>query len=202
MNQEDNEAAGTATASPSTAAKATVTQTKYGDFLVLMEKGDWRKKVSVSSARSYFSRSAESSGANPALFPSQVVQFRDPQNAESFLQQKTQKITSRVEEQLAGLTGEINAHLNSLYNDVAETAFSLDKYRIPYYGISEPESENPVNLFQRQLKIEDLSFELSHNKYKTTLESLVKIGKADQLAVSHRVLLNWMRVLESAVQEQ
>lgn len=59
-----------------------------------------------------------------------------------------------------------------------------------------------MNLFQRQLKIEELSFELSHYKYKKTLESLIKIGKADQLAVSHRYILKWMRNLDTAIQEQ
>jgi len=59
-----------------------------------------------------------------------------------------------------------------------------------------------MNLFQRQLKIEELSFELSHQKYKSTLESLIKIGKADQLAVSHRYILSWMRNLEAQISEQ
>ena len=55
----------------------------------------------------------------------------------------------------------------------------LDPYRIPIHGIKQPSNENPLNLFQRQLKIEELSFELSHAKYKATLDSLVKVGKAD-----------------------
>jgi len=42
------------------------------------------------------------------------------------------------------------------------------------------------------LKIEELSFELSHHKYKKTLESLVKLGKAEELASSHRILLSWL----------
>jgi hypothetical protein len=36
-----------------------------------------------------------------------------------------------------------------------------------------------MNLFQRQLKIEELSFELSQSKYKQSLDALIKIGKAD-----------------------
>lgn len=97
---------------------------------------------------------------------------------------------------------EINTVINSVYNEVLETAFGLDKYRIPYYGIKYPERENPINLFQRQLKIEELSFELSHAKYKSTLESLIKIGKADQLASSHRIVLHWLKSIQNAVQEQ
>lgn len=95
-----------------------------------------------------------------------------------------------------------NSVINNIYNEIVETAFSLDKYRIPYYGIKYPEKENPINLFQRQLKIEELSFEMSHAKYKNTLESLIKIGRADQLAASHRLVLHWMKCIENAVQEQ
>ena len=47
-----------------------------------------------------------------------------------------------------------------------------------------------------------MSFELSHGKYKKTLESLIKMGKADSLAASHRVLIHWMGSLEAAISEQ
>lgn len=59
-----------------------------------------------------------------------------------------------------------------------------------------------MNLFQRQLKIEELSFELSQEKYKSQLDSLIKIGKASELAVSHRYILSWMRLLETSIAEQ
>ena len=39
--------------------------------------------------------------------------------------------------------------INKLYNEVCETAFNLDKYRIPIHGIQNPDIENPMNLFQR-----------------------------------------------------
>lgn len=48
-----------------------------------------------------------------------------------------------------------------------------------------PEYENPINLFQRQLLLEELSFDLSREKYKETLQNLIKIGKAHELATSH-----------------
>jgi hypothetical protein len=89
-----------------------------------------------------------------------------------------------------------------LYNDVCKTAFAVDKYRIPFHGIPFPHKENPMNLFQRQLKIEELSFELSQAKYKQSLDSLIKIGRADQLSVSHRYIISWMKHLENAIVEQ
>ena len=66
-----------------------------------------------------------------------------------------------------------------MYNNICNSAFSLDQFRIPIHGIPNPKYENPINLFQRQLKIEELSFSLSHEKYKKTLDSLIEIGKAD-----------------------
>jgi len=42
---------------------------------------------------------------------------------------------------------------------------NVDKFMIPVHGIPEPKSENPTNLFKRQLKMEELSFELAHQKY-------------------------------------
>lgn len=59
-----------------------------------------------------------------------------------------------------------------------------------------------MNLFQRQIKVEQLSFELAHNKYKTQLQGLMKVGKADELAQSHRYILQWVKALESAIAEQ
>jgi hypothetical protein len=52
-----------------------------------------------------------------------------------------------------------------LYDDIFKKALEMDTFRIPVYGIPQPSLENPVNLFQRQIKIEQLSFELAHNKY-------------------------------------
>jgi hypothetical protein len=37
--------------------------------------------------------------------------------------------------------------INQLYEEVANSAMSLDKYRVPVHGIKNPECENPVNLF-------------------------------------------------------
>ena len=46
----------------------------------------------------------------------------------------------------------------------------IDRNRVPVHGIANPALENPVNLFQRQLKIEQLSFDLAHAKYKQSLD--------------------------------
>jgi len=104
--------------------------------------------------------------------------------------------------QLQEYKKEVNTIINSLYEEIAQAAFKLDKFRVPLHGIDQPSLENPVNLFQRQMKIEQLSFELAHEKYKNSLNDLIKIGRADQLATSHRYILQWVRSLETAISEQ
>lgn len=44
--------------------------------------------------------------------------------------------------------------MNELYEEIAQSAFSMNKFRVPIHGIAQAERENPVNLFQRQLMIE------------------------------------------------
>ena len=95
-----------------------------------------------------------------------------------------------------------NFLINELYDEIANTAFDLDKFIIPIHGISKPDYENPMNLFKRQLKIEEKSFELAHDKYTKSLNDLLKIGRADSLATSHRYILSWMRWLDGAISEQ
>ena len=99
------------------------------------------------------------------------------------------------------LKKEMNTLINALYEDIANYSFSIDPYRVPVHGISQPDQENPVNLFQRQLKIEQLSFELSHIKYKKSLDDLIKVGKADQLGSSRRYILRWMKTLSTSIAE-
>jgi predicted transcriptional regulator len=66
-----------------------------------------------------------------------------------------------------------------MYEEIADAVMHLDKFLIPAHGINQPDFENPMNLFKRQLKIEELSFELAHKKYQKSLNDLIKIGRAD-----------------------
>ena len=92
--------------------------------------------------------------------------------------------------------------INTMYNDLARKIFKLDKFILPIHGIPNPDFENPMNLFKRQLKLEELSFELAHKKYRRSLDDLVKIGRADQLAASHRYMINWIKTIEKAIMQQ
>ena len=104
--------------------------------------------------------------------------------------------------ELQKLEGQLNKVINAMYNDLARQLFKLDKFLLPAHGIQHPDSENPMNLFKRQLKLEELSFELAHKKYRRSLDDLMRIGRADQLATSHRYMINWIKTIEAAITEQ
>ena len=108
----------------------------------------------------------------------------------------------KADNKMEQLKEKVNQLINNLYDDVAQHCFSLDNFIMPAHGISTPELENPMNLFKRQLKLEELSFELAHKKYQKSLNDLIKIGRADQLATSHRYILSWIKAMESSITEQ
>lgn len=66
---------------------------------------------------------------------------------QQFITQKASKFKTENEDKLIKLKKEVNSIINTLYEEVAQFAFSLDKYRIPVNGIDKPDLENPVNLF-------------------------------------------------------
>lgn len=107
------------------------------------------------------------------------MHFRDPENMKHFMDSKLDSVRGKQDSLMGTLKKEMNTIINALYEDVASYAFSIDPYRLPVHGIANPVLENPVNLFQRQLKIEQLSFELSHTKYRKSLDDLIRVGKAD-----------------------
>ena len=64
-----------------------------------------------------------------------------------FITNKASTFKSENEDKLLQLKKQVNSIINTLYEEVAQFAFSLDKYRIPVNGIDNPDFENPVNLF-------------------------------------------------------
>jgi hypothetical protein len=129
------------------------------------------------------------------------VNFQNPQNLKDFIEKRSFEMKQTNQDRISGLKEKLNGLINQLYDDIFKKALEMDGFRVPVYGIPQPSLENPVNLFQRQIKIEQLSFELAHNKYKTQLQGLMKAGKADELAQSHRYILQWVKALESAIAE-
>ena len=59
---------------------------------------------------------------------------------------------SEVEE----LKQSYNLLIDQMYEEIAQKLYTLDRFMIPTHGIPSPKLENPMNLFKRQLKIEEL----------------------------------------------
>ena len=58
-----------------------------------------------------------------------------------------QKMKHKNKDKITDLKEKINALINQLYDEINNKALSLDQLRLPVYGISQPQFENPVNLF-------------------------------------------------------
>ena len=112
-----------------------------------------------------------------------------------------QGLKQEAVDEVSALQNESNKHINEMYEELANILMNFDQFGIPAMGIPNPDRENPMNLFKRQLKIEEFSFALAHKKYKKSLNELIKIGRADQLAVSHRYIIGWVKSLSLAVTE-
>ena len=169
------------------------TYQNFENYLLILQRQDWKKNVSVKTSINYSSQNINSI-LSPDFMKHQKtpvkadtssgvsnipMEFNDHRNMKLFMESKMKDIQEKQKSRLDELKEEINTIINKLYGEITNTAFSLDKYSLPLHGIVSPSLENPMNLFQRQLKIEELSFDLSQTKYKAQLDSLIKIGKGD-----------------------
>jgi hypothetical protein len=75
------------------------------------------------------------------------VIFDDLKNAVEYAKKHAEEMQAKSQDKLEGLKKDINIVINKLYNEICNTAFNLDKYRIPIHGVSHPHYENPMNLF-------------------------------------------------------
>ena len=69
----------------------------------------------------------------------------------AFVEQSQEKFRNKTQERLKVLKTHINNLINELYELVLASAYKHENHRVPFYGIPNPQFENPVNLFQRQL---------------------------------------------------
>ena len=100
------------------------------------------------------------------------INFNHPENLLEFIESRSKEHEKQVESRIESLKEKLNGLINQLYDAITKKAFELDPFRIPVHGIPQPSLENPVNLFQRQIKIEQLSFDVAHNKYQEQLYQL------------------------------
>lgn len=139
---------------------------EYQDLIVSLERKDWRNSIQLSQG-TYFSKSGSAS-SEPVVLNDGIgsLHFEEPQNMRQFIENSQKTFRDKNQERLARLKMKINSLINELYDEVLRSALHQNEHRVPFYGIQHPHLENPINLFNRQLQIEQLSFESSHSKYK------------------------------------
>ena len=165
----------------------------FQEFMVNLDRKNWQSAVEVTS------KNYTSSQPNQGLVT--TASFSNIDNMQHFVERTADQFRNTNLERIQSLKTKINNLINELYENVVMSAFQYEQHRVPIHGIPEPQYENPVNLFQRQLQIEQYSFDQSHQRYKNQVADLIKLGKADQLASSHRNILKWTRTMEAALAE-
>ena len=73
----------------------------------------------------------------------------------------------------------MNQLINELYSRVFNSAIQYNNFGLPLNGIKNPDNENPINLFKRQINVEETSFRMSQAAYQKMIQSLIKINKID-----------------------
>ena len=116
--------------------------TNFQNFLVTLDKKDWRNEIKVKQETNYFSENNDKKGRK--IVPSQ---FNQPENMQLFMTRQVESLKNRNEDRLTKLKQEINATINTLYEEILQAAMDLEQHRIPIHGIDNPTLENPVNLF-------------------------------------------------------
>jgi DNA-directed RNA polymerase len=91
--------------------------------------------------------------------------------------------------------------INLAYNQICQVAFE-GLFRLPANGIVFPEYENPKNLFERQLVLEDETNDMAINKFLNTYESLDMLGMTHQLKFAKTYIVQWFPSLCRLIKEE
>lgn len=87
------------------------------------------------------------------------AKFTSIENMQMYVETQAEQFRNTNSERIQALKNKINNLINELYESIVMSVFQYNTHRVPIYGIPEPKFENPVNLFQRQLQIEQFSFD-------------------------------------------
>ena len=68
---------------------------------------------------------------------------------------------------------------------------SARNYKLPLHGIKSPGQENPRNLFERQLVLEEESNDLALAKFQEVFHDLYSMHLAHNLHVAQRYIVEW-----------
>jgi hypothetical protein len=87
------------------------------------------------------------------------------------------------------------------YSEIIKTAME-GLFRLPKNGIKYPELENPRNLFERQLLLEDESNDIAIEKFLSVYEDLQNIGLSFNLQFARKYIVEWFPNLTKAIKEE
>ena len=87
------------------------------------------------------------------------------------------------------------------YSEIIKTAME-GLFRLPKNGIKYPEFENPRNLFERQLLLEDESNDIAIEKFLSVYEDLQNIGLSFNLQFARKYIVEWFPNLTKAIKEE
>ena len=95
-----------------------------------------------------------------------------------------------------------NKFITLIYDEIGQTAFGLWLFKLPLKGIPHPDAENPRNLFERQLLLEDESNEIAIEKFLTVYEDLQNFGLSYNLKFARKYIIDWFPNLTRAIKEE
>ncbi|CAD8112182.1 unnamed protein product [Paramecium primaurelia] len=98
---------------------------------------------------------------------------------------------------------EITQDVDLLNENLRKSLFNIGKqYKLPLNGIKHPDNENPRNLFERQLIIEQVSNELALDKFQQVFDDLQRMSKAQHLFAAQKYIVEWFPKLCALVQQE
>jgi len=91
--------------------------------------------------------------------------------------------------------------ISDCFNRIAKASFD-GLFRLPKTGIAYPDFENPRNLFERQLLLEDESNEIAVEKFLNVYDDLQSLGLSYNLSFAKNAIVEWFPNLTKAVNDE
>jgi len=91
--------------------------------------------------------------------------------------------------------------ITECYDEIARVAFA-GPFRLPVGGVRFPDYENPRNLFERQLLLEDESNEIAVDKFLSVYDDLENLGMSWNLKFAKSYIIEWFPNLTKAIKEE
>lgn len=95
-----------------------------------------------------------------------------------------------------------NTIINFIYEEICQSSFGLWLFKLPIKGIPHPDFENPRNLFERQLLLEDESNEVAIEKFLTVYEDLQNFGLSYNLKFARKYIIDWFPNLTKVIKDE